>query len=240
MVWCEPLNTQALTKDQLTLKLSVLFPAWSGEYWVNERDGLTVHKTCTPACCVQFSSRLHNPPKYLHYIRRWIYYLQTSHAYQFTPRIIWCLIGKVCIFLSQISDPSHLYVNWRTEQSLSHCLQPSQLSLSQRSYFTNNFAFCLWRNKKKHLLILRRRHSGWKLRKHHRLTSTDCCCIWQGWCLGSEQRCKIYRFGSHEINYTVYVHYTYDIWFLWFYVDYAELIIEKYHSSQWMFYNYSF
>ena len=31
VVWCEPLNTQALTKDQLTLKLSVLFPAWSGE-----------------------------------------------------------------------------------------------------------------------------------------------------------------------------------------------------------------
>ena len=31
-VWCPPLNTQALTKDQLTLKLSLLFPAWSGEY----------------------------------------------------------------------------------------------------------------------------------------------------------------------------------------------------------------
>ena len=28
---CSPLNTQALTKDQLTLKLSLLFPAWTGE-----------------------------------------------------------------------------------------------------------------------------------------------------------------------------------------------------------------
>ena len=28
---CSPPNTQALTKDQLTLKLSVLFPAWSTE-----------------------------------------------------------------------------------------------------------------------------------------------------------------------------------------------------------------
>ena len=33
VVWCDPLNTQALTRDQLTLKLSVLFPAWSGVEW---------------------------------------------------------------------------------------------------------------------------------------------------------------------------------------------------------------
>ena len=50
MVVCEPLNTQALTKDQLTLKLSVLFPAWS-----RERDRLYI---CTPVRVV-YSSHHH-------------------------------------------------------------------------------------------------------------------------------------------------------------------------------------
>ena len=49
-VWCPPLNTQALTKDQLTLKLSVLFPAWS-----RERDRLYI---CTPVRVV-YSSHHH-------------------------------------------------------------------------------------------------------------------------------------------------------------------------------------